>query len=188
MPGRPIPKNPLILTLTLDKSTHAFLTQLRSKYFPPSRNFLSAHVTLFHAIPPHRVGELDRELDSICSSTEGWDVFVGEPRKMGAKGVLVNVRERPSGTVEQIHHDLLTFLKRGVKEDKDKLTDQDARSLGKPHVTVLNKAKDEDQVAKCLEEVQEVFEQLKQPGQKSGQQKGRAVGFELYVRNSMRPP
>jgi hypothetical protein len=159
--------------------SHAFLTNLRSKYFPPSRNFLSAHVTLFHAIPPHRVKDLDQELEKICSATPGWDVFIGEPRKMGKGGVLVNVRERPSGSVENIHQDLMDFLKRGVKEDKDRLTDQDARRLGKPHVTVLNKAKDEEQVDKCLKEVMEVFENMKQPNQKSGQQVGRAVGFEL---------
>jgi len=159
--------------------SHAFLTNLRSKYFPPSRNFLSAHVTLFHAIPPHRIKDLDQELEKICSATPGWDVFIGEPRKMGKAGVLVNVRERPSGTVEGIHQDLMDFLKRGVKDDKDRLTDQDARRLGKPHVTVLNKAKDEAQVDECLNEVIEVFEKMKQPNQKSGQQVGRAVGFEL---------
>lgn len=179
MPGAPIPKNPLILTLTLDKASHAFLTNLRSKYFPPSRNFLSAHVTLFHAIPPHRVIELNRHLNEICASTNAWDVFIGEPKAMGKRGVMVNVRERPSGTVEGIHHELMARLKRGVKEDKDKLTDQDARPLGKPHVTVLNKATDEEQVHKCLEEVLKVFDDMKQPGQKAGQQVGRAIGFEL---------
>ncbi|KAG7575307.1 hypothetical protein FFLO_00471 [Filobasidium floriforme] len=180
MPGAPIPRNPLILTLTLDKASHAFLTNLRSKYFPPSRNFLSAHVTLFHAIPPHRINELNQHLNHICATTGGWDVFIGEPKAMGKRGVLVNVRERPSATVENIHHELLTSLNRGVKSNDDRLTDQDARPLGKPHVTILNKAKDEEQVDKCLQEVLKVFEEMKQPGQKNGQQVGRAIGFELW--------
>lgn len=173
------PAGPLILTLTLDKTTRQFLTGLRSKYFPPHRNFLSAHVTLFHAISPHRIQELDGYLNDICKEQKGWEVFIGEPKKMGKGGVMVSVRERPSGTIEAIREDLVSNLKRNTTRDQDKLTEQDQRRMGKPHVTVLNKAESEEQVMKCLKEVEEEFEKLKQPGQKVGQQKGNAIGFEL---------
>ncbi|KAJ9096586.1 hypothetical protein QFC19_007118 [Naganishia cerealis] len=175
----PTPAGPLILTLSLDKSTHQFLTSLRSKYFPPHRNFLSAHVTLFHAIPPHRINELDEYLNTICTHQKGWDVFIGEPKKMGKGGVMVSVRERPSGTIESIREDLLHNMKQNTRSGEDNLTDQDLRRMGKPHVTVLNKAENEEQIEKCLKEVEEVFEKLKQPGEKVGQQKGQAIGFEL---------
>lgn len=92
---------------------------------------------------------------------------------------MVSVRERPSGTIEAIREDLVSNLKRNTKRDQDKLTEQDQRRMGKPHVTVLNKAESEEQVMKCLHEVEEEFEKLKQPGQKVGQQKGIAIGFEL---------
>lgn len=167
------------MTLSLDKTTHQFLTGLRSKYFPPHRNFLSAHVTLFHALPPQRIHELDGYLDDICKEQKGWEVFIGEPKKMGKGGVMVSVRERPSGTIEAIREDLLSNLQRNAKSREDKLTEQDQRRMGKPHVTVLNKAESEEQVAKCLKEVEEEFEKLKQPGQKVGQHKGNAIGFEL---------
>jgi hypothetical protein len=173
------PAGPLILTLTLDKASHQFLTGLRSKYFPPHRNFLSAHVTLFHAISPQRIQELDGYLNDICKEQKGWEVFIGEPKKMGKGGVMVSVRERPSGTIEAIREELVSNLKRNTQRDQEKLTDQDQRRMGKPHVTVLNKAESEEQVTKCLQEVEEEFEKLKQPGQKVGQQKGNAVGFEL---------
>jgi len=42
---------PLILTLTLDEASQAFFDEQRRQYFPPKINYLSAHLTLFHALP-----------------------------------------------------------------------------------------------------------------------------------------
>ena len=42
---------PLILTAQLPHHLHAEFTRLRTAHFPPERNYLEAHVTLFHAIP-----------------------------------------------------------------------------------------------------------------------------------------
>ena len=173
------PRHPLILCLKLDKATQSLLTDLRTKHFPSNRNYLAAHVTLFHAIPPHRYEALDRQLSHHSQAQKSWDVFVGEPRKMGKAGVMVTVRDRPHGTIERIHTGLQTWLQSSAKEEKDKLTDQDARRPGKAHVTILNKAEDEEQVNRVLEEVLRTFEGLKEPGEKSGQQKGRAIGLEL---------
>ena len=128
------------------------------KYFPPHRNSLIAHITLFHAIPPHRLPLLDREITRICSTQPGYEIFVDTPRKMGKGGVMVQVRERPAGTVDRIQKELRALLSEGVEEDQDRLTEQDLRAMGRPHVTVLNKARDEEEVEVCLREVQEVFD------------------------------
>ena len=42
---------PLILTALLPRDMHRWATDLRTQHFPPERNYLAAHVTLFHAIP-----------------------------------------------------------------------------------------------------------------------------------------
>lgn len=42
---------PLIVTALLPRDLHARFTALRRAHFPPERNFLEAHVTLFHALP-----------------------------------------------------------------------------------------------------------------------------------------
>lgn len=42
---------PLILTAELPPDLHRWATQLRAMHFPPERNHLEAHVTLFHALP-----------------------------------------------------------------------------------------------------------------------------------------
>jgi hypothetical protein len=43
---------PLIVTAELPADLHAWATALRRTHFPPERNHLEAHVTLFHALPP----------------------------------------------------------------------------------------------------------------------------------------
>jgi hypothetical protein len=42
---------PLIVTAQLPRDLHARFTALRTEHFPPERNYLEAHVTLFHALP-----------------------------------------------------------------------------------------------------------------------------------------
>ena len=42
---------PLIVTGLLPHDLHRWASALRRSHFPPERNFLDAHVTLFHALP-----------------------------------------------------------------------------------------------------------------------------------------
>ena len=49
---------PLILTAELPPGLHRRFTKLRRAHYPPERNFLEAHVTLFHALPPMVEAEL----------------------------------------------------------------------------------------------------------------------------------
>lgn len=95
------------------------------------------------------------------------------------------LRDRPRESTEKMHRHLLKFLKKGIREgqegEKDKLTNQDMMGMSKSgaHVTVLNKAEGEEEVERCLKEVKELFEGMKKEGEQFGQQKGKAVGFEL---------
>jgi hypothetical protein len=43
--------SPLILTLEMDTHSFEILDALRKKHFPPERNVLDAHITLFHKLP-----------------------------------------------------------------------------------------------------------------------------------------
>ena len=49
---------PLILTAELPPDLHRWATALRRAHYPPERNQLEAHVTLFHALPAQLEGEL----------------------------------------------------------------------------------------------------------------------------------
>lgn len=92
---------------------------------------------------------------------------------------MLCVRDRPRHTILDMQGYIRDLLIRGVKEDRDRLTDQDSRVGARVHVTVLNKAGDEAEVERCLDELKGDFEGMKKPGEQFGQVKGKAVGLEL---------
>ena len=53
----------LILTLGFDSRSFARLAPLRERHFPPARNFIPVHVTLFQQLP---VGHLNRLLGTLA--------------------------------------------------------------------------------------------------------------------------
>lgn len=49
---------PLILSLALDDEAQGRLDRLREAHFPPARNYLRAHLALFHHLPVAAVGQI----------------------------------------------------------------------------------------------------------------------------------
>ena len=66
MSGAGFAERPLILTALLPRDLHRWATRLRDRHFPPERNFLEAHVTLFHAIPALAGGEVRSILATVA--------------------------------------------------------------------------------------------------------------------------
>ena len=62
MGALPAEDAPLILTAQLPKDLHRWATALRTAHFPPERNYLEAHVTLFHALP----AQCESEVIDVC--------------------------------------------------------------------------------------------------------------------------
>ncbi|WP_338245398.1 2'-5' RNA ligase family protein [Aurantiacibacter hainanensis] len=60
---------PLIVTAEMPPDLFSWANQLRQDHFPPERNYLKAHVTLFHALPPSCEGELRDCLKQIVRET-----------------------------------------------------------------------------------------------------------------------
>lgn len=50
---------PVILTAMMGAADRRHFDDLRTAHFPPERNFLRAHITLFHQLPPSSLDELD---------------------------------------------------------------------------------------------------------------------------------
>lgn len=60
---------PLIVTATLPPDLQAMANRLREAHYPPERNQLAAHVTLFHALPALLEDEARGLLSRLCALT-----------------------------------------------------------------------------------------------------------------------
>ncbi len=56
------PHAPIVLTALLGHEDQAWFEALRRAHFPPERNQLAAHLTMFHHLPPGLAPELKRRL------------------------------------------------------------------------------------------------------------------------------
>lgn len=125
----------LIVTAALGSQDFAWLDGQRRAWFPPERNQLSAHLTMFHALPPSAEAEAGRVLAREAS--------VPAPRAMVAG--LMNLGR---GVAYRIVSDELEAIRRSVADQfRGLLTAQDSQGW-RPHVTIQNKA--EPAAAKAL--------------------------------------
>jgi 2'-5' RNA ligase superfamily len=118
---------PLIVTATLPADIQAWADRLRKAHFPPERNFLSAHVTLFHSLPSTVLDEAKALLARLA----------GESAPVHAR--INRVMDLGNGTAFNIHCPAMLDLRAEIAEHfHGMLTAQDR---GKPrlHVTVQNK-------------------------------------------------
>ncbi|MBC8136080.1 MAG: 2'-5' RNA ligase family protein [Fibrella sp.] len=126
--------DPFILSLRLDDDSFAFLDGLRRQYFPPERNFIAAHVTLFHALPGDAasVTVIRETLDAVCATTARFDLELPGLRSLG-RGVAVEIS---SPALLQLHRRL-------VEAFEAWLSAQDRQKF-QPHVTIQNKVPPEE--------------------------------------------
>ncbi|OOQ62036.1 2'-5' RNA ligase family protein [Mucilaginibacter pedocola] len=128
-------ENPLLLTLSLDAEAKLYFNKLRKKYFPAERNFLDAHLMLFHQIP---AGEetIIENIASAASKFGPMDLQITQVVCIG-RGVAYKVE---CAALMQLHKHLQQQWQHWlIPQDKQKLW---------PHITVQNKV--EPAVAKQL--------------------------------------
>lgn len=119
---------PLILTLRLDAESFAFFDALRREHFPPDRNVLDAHLTMFHALPGPMLTGIVERLHAVAARTPPLPLQVTGVRFLGY------------GSAYVIESTALKRLRADLAEGwSEVLTKQDAQAW-QPHVTVQNKA------------------------------------------------
>lgn len=118
---------PLILTLGLDGESFARLDALRRAHFPPERNHLAAHLTLFHALPGTEMEEIAANLQGLAAGTSPLPLRFTGVRSLG-RGVAFTAE---SPALLRLRGLLATAWHRW-------LTPQDRQGF-RPHVTVQNK-------------------------------------------------
>jgi hypothetical protein len=116
----------LIITAELGASDQARFDAQRARHFPPERNRLPAHLTMFHALPPSAELEVKRRLGELASQSP--------PRAIAAG--LMNLG---GGVAFRIVSDDLERIRDSLTDDfRGLLSAQDAGGW-RPHITVQNK-------------------------------------------------
>ncbi|MFC0205443.1 2'-5' RNA ligase family protein [Novosphingobium soli] len=117
---------PLLLTAELPPDVLAWADALRRAHYPPERNRLRAHVTLFHALPASTEGELLQVLGELARAA---------PPPARTAGLM----KLGTGTAIAIDSPAMVALHAAVAERMHGLlTQQDAQPL-RLHVTIQNK-------------------------------------------------
>lgn len=117
--------NPLILTLELDPEAFDFFSELRDKHFPPERNFLKAHLTLFHQLP--KAPFIANTLAALAQQQAPLSLRVADLMFFG-RGVAYKLE---SDELQQLHRYLQKQYHRFlIAQDRQKL---------RPHITIQNK-------------------------------------------------
>jgi 2'-5' RNA ligase len=88
MTGAPAP---IIVSALLAEPEQSRLEALRKAHFPPERNVLAAHLTLFHHLPPSLGSELDTALDRLTRNQTAPAARIDGFINLG-RGVAVRVR------------------------------------------------------------------------------------------------
>jgi hypothetical protein len=117
---------PLILTLTLNDDAFSFFNALRKQYFPAERNFLEAHVTLFHKLP----NDQPPFIENIKMISTAQPIITLEVPRVINMGY---------GVAYEIKSEELSKLHRNLQlQWRPWLSPQDSQKL-RPHITVQNK-------------------------------------------------
>jgi 2'-5' RNA ligase len=119
---------PLILSAVLDAPVQERLNALRRAHFPPERNHLDAHVTLFHHLPGAEEAAVAAAVAAAAQEQPAPSVEVTGVRSLG-RGVAVALAS-PA----------LTAIRAALaREWAPWLTPQDRAKRGDLHITVQNK-------------------------------------------------
>ncbi|THD36955.1 MAG: 2'-5' RNA ligase family protein [Sphingomonas sp.] len=126
---------PIVVTALFGREDQVWFDRQRDAYFPPERNVLSAHLTMFHHLPPSLANEVREQL--AAAAREG--------RPAARIAGLVSLGR---GVAYRIESDGLAEIRAALVDRwAPLLTPQDA-SVWRPHVTIQNKV--EPAAAKAL--------------------------------------
>lgn len=117
----------LIVTALLGAPDQSRFDQLRAAHFPPERNNLAAHLTMFHAVPHMLEPELRQRLAALAAELPSPQATVSGLMNLGG-GVAFRI---VSDDLDAIRAELADAF-------RGHLTQQDSHGW-RPHITVQNK-------------------------------------------------
>jgi hypothetical protein len=129
----PEAERPFIITAAPRPQDLRPFTELRQRFFPPERNYLAAHLTLFHHVPPAYGDTFMERARRLLDGRHCFEAEVGPPVSLG-RGVAYPVLADELFAVRR--------QLRGLLEGK--LSRQDAAPWKRPHLTAQNKVGKEE--------------------------------------------
>ena len=123
---------PLILTLRMDDLSQQGFDRLREEHFPKARNFIPAHLTLFHKLPGDREREVSQGLGDLCRQ-QG-------PFSLTATGLIFMGR----GVGYRLESPTLQNVRKHLADQWWPWLGAQDRQGFRPHVTVQNKVEPEE--------------------------------------------
>lgn len=118
---------PYIVTAELPPDVLSWADGLRRQHFPPERNHLVAHVTLFHAFAPSLLDELKGVLARMASCHAAPDARIAGLMSLG-KGTAIKL-DSPG---------IIAIREEIAEHFHGALTAQDSHAI-RPHITIQNK-------------------------------------------------
>ncbi len=127
---------PIIITVQMGKADQAWANALRREHFPPERNHLDAHITLFHHLPPNHLPEIKSRLAALAAECPPPAAHLSEVMLLG-RGVAYRIDSLELLSIrDELAHDFRGLL---IPQDQ---------ARPRLHITVQNKV--EPAVAKAL--------------------------------------
>jgi hypothetical protein len=117
---------PIIVTALFGPGDDGWIQELRRAHYPPERNQVPAHLTLFHHLPPSILPELSTRLASATAAPP--------PR-----AEIVGVVDLGAGTALRVESDDLEIIREILADSLHGLLTPQDEAPWHPHITIQNK-------------------------------------------------
>jgi 2'-5' RNA ligase len=155
----------VIISLWLDDELQHYFSNLRSKYFPTSKNYLQGHISLFHALPSEELDFISNTVTELCKNTSVFPVHCDRPRPpRNSSVVAISLKAVPLVSLRQ---DLLGTFSKNLE-----MIDQDLHRKFWPHATLVNKVTNEEAIR--------VWEEVRTIPEEEQVRKGTAKGLDMW--------
>jgi hypothetical protein len=128
---------PILVTALFGPGDDGWLQEMRRAHYPPERNRVLAHLTLFHQLPPSAEAELSRRIAIYAAAPP--------PRAR-----IVGVMDLGAGTALRVESDELEDIRLDLADGLHGLLSVQDRAPWHPHITVQNKV--EPREARALQQ------------------------------------
>jgi 2'-5' RNA ligase superfamily protein len=117
---------PVIVTATFGDGDNGWLQDLRRRHYPPERNRIPAHLTLFRQLPPSLEAELAARLARAAAAPP--------PR-----ATIAGISDLGEGTALLVESDDLAIVREDLAAAFHGLLTAQDQAPWRPHITIQNK-------------------------------------------------